>query len=239
MPFRPQIDLDRPVRDRLVLRTVPGAVDYLVEDLRALPATILRREPDRLLVEYTGALRPLAASRYFDICAVEDTDPVEGGALAALQPDGPVRFRVGTGVPDRWKVRDQLAERYGWVNDPRSWDVNVEPHGAELGALYLTQVVTDTHGEKTSEELGAAFDSAQDLCGLATYAADRFAGRPPLGEHLCQAALGLPEPAGQPVRHRPVPVHEGAHQPVALAQLGQRLPVVVGGEGGITAQPRE
>ena len=139
MPFRPQIDLDRPVRDRLVLRTVPGAVDYLVEDLRALPATILRREPDRLLVEYTGALRPLAASRYFDICAVEDTDPVEGGALAALQPDGPVRFRVGTGVPDRWKVHDQLAERYGWVNDPRSWDVNVEPHGAELGALYLTQ----------------------------------------------------------------------------------------------------
>src|SRR5581483_2357772 len=27
--YRPRVDLDRPVRDRLVLRTVPGAVDYL------------------------------------------------------------------------------------------------------------------------------------------------------------------------------------------------------------------
>jgi tRNA (guanine6-N2)-methyltransferase len=135
----PQIDLDRPVHDRLVLRTVPGAVDYLVEDLRGLPAKILRREPDRLLVEYTGPLRPLAASRYFDIAAVESTEPVRGGALEALQPDGTVRFRVGADVPDRWKVRDGLVERYGWVNDPRSWDVNVEPHGVELGALYLTQ----------------------------------------------------------------------------------------------------
>ena len=55
----------------------------------------------------------------------------------------------------------------------------------------------------------------------------------------CQAALGWPEPAGQPVRHRLVPAHEGAHQPVVLAQLGQGLPVVTGREGGITAQPRE
>ena len=61
----------------------------------------------------------------------------------------------------------------------------------------------------------------------------------PLGEHLGQAALGWPEPAVQPVRHRLVPAHEGAHQPVVLAQLGQGLPVVAGREGGITAKPRE
>jgi hypothetical protein len=36
-----------------------------------------------------------------------------------------------------------------------------------LGALHLTQVVADAHGQKASEELGAAFDGAEDLRGLA------------------------------------------------------------------------
>jgi acyl-CoA synthetase (AMP-forming)/AMP-acid ligase II len=100
-----------------------------------------------------------------------------------------------------------------------------------LGALHLAQVVADAHGEKASEELGAAFYRTQDLRGLGAYAADRFVGRPQLGEHLGQAALGWPEPAGQPVRHRPVPAHEGAHQPVVLAQLGHGLPVIAGHKG--------
>jgi len=147
MPYQPRVDLDRPVRDRLVLRTVPGAVDYLAEELRSLPARILRREPDKLVVEYAGPLRPLAAIRYFDILAVDlDGTPearliesAKDGALAALQPEGPLRFRVGGGLgEDRWELRDRLVGT-GWRNDPRSWDVNVEPHGAELGALYLTQ----------------------------------------------------------------------------------------------------
>jgi len=147
VPYQPRVDLDRPVRDRLVLRTVPGAVDYLAEDLRTLPARILRREADRLVVEYAGPLRPLAAVRYFDILAVDlDGAPearlaesVKDGALAALQSDRPLRFRVGGGLGEgRWELRDRLVDA-GWENDPRSWDVNVEPHGAELGALYLTQ----------------------------------------------------------------------------------------------------
>ena len=108
-----------------------------------------------------------------------------------------------------------------------------------LGSLHLAQVVADAHSEKASEVLGAAFDRVEDLRGLAAYAADRFAGRLPLGEHLCQAALGWPEPAVQPVRHRLIPAHEGVHQPLVLAQLGQGLPVVAGRKGGITAQPRE
>ena len=87
-----------------------------------------------------------------------------------------------------------------------------------LGALHLAQVVPNAHGEKASEER---------------------ADGPPLGEHLGQTALGWPEPTVQPVRHRPVPVHEGAHEPVVLAQLGQGLPVVADRAGGITAQPRE
>jgi SAM-dependent methyltransferase len=148
VPYQPRIDLDQPVRDRLVLRTVPGAVDYLAEDLRTLPATIVRREPDRLLVEYAGSLRALAAVRYFDICAVDlDGIPEErlaeslrDGALAALRPaEGTVRFRVGDVGEGRWDLRDRLVDGYGWRNDPRSWDVNLESHGVELGALYLTQ----------------------------------------------------------------------------------------------------
>ncbi len=86
--------------------------------------------------------------RYFDICAVDLTgapeqrlaDSVREGALSALRPvDGPVRFRVGELGEERWTLRDQLVDGYGWRNDPGSWDVNIEPHGAELGALYLTQ----------------------------------------------------------------------------------------------------
>jgi tRNA (guanine6-N2)-methyltransferase len=145
VPYQPRVDLDRPVRDRLVLRTVPGAVDYLAEELRGLPARILKREPDRLLVEYAGPLRPLAAIRYFDILAVDLDDAPEArlaesaanGALATITP-GPPRFRVGGDLSERWELRDRLVDA-GWRNDPRSWDVNVEPHGAELGALYLTQ----------------------------------------------------------------------------------------------------
>jgi len=148
VPYQPRVDLDRPVRDRLVLRTVPGAVDYLAEELRALDARVVGRAPDRLVVDYAGPLRPLAAVRYFDVLAVDLDDAVEqrlresavDGALAALRPgaDGAVRFRVGDLGDVRWELRDRLTE-LGWRNDPRSWDVNVEPHGAELGALYLTQ----------------------------------------------------------------------------------------------------
>jgi predicted RNA methylase len=171
MPYRPQIDLDRPVNDQLILRTVPGAVDYLAEDVRALGARVLRRYPDGLLVEYAGPLRPLAASRYFDVLAVDPAAldaSLKDGVLGALRPstdagdgtrdqteDGPgdrtgdraedrragggVRFRVGELGDDRWAVRDRLESGYGWTNSPNAWDVNVEPGGAEIGALYLTQ----------------------------------------------------------------------------------------------------
>ncbi len=132
------------MRDRLVVRTVPGAVDYLAEELRGLGATVLRREPDRLTIEYAGPLRPLAAIRYFDVLAVAPDaleESTKDGALSALRPeDGVLRFRVGGELGDeRWARRDALEGRYGWRNDPRAWDVNVTRDGTELGALYLTQ----------------------------------------------------------------------------------------------------
>jgi tRNA (guanine6-N2)-methyltransferase len=142
MGYRPQIDLDREVHDRLILRTAPGAVDYLFEAVRALDARVLRREPDGLTIEYRGPLRPLAGIRYFDVLAVDPAGldaSLAGGVLAALRPDGPVRFRVGQLGAQRWAVRDRLATGYGWRNSPDAWDVNVEPGGAEIGALFLTR----------------------------------------------------------------------------------------------------
>ncbi len=168
MPYRPRVDLDREVHDRLILRTAPGAVDYLFEEVRALDARVLRREPDGLVVEYRGPLRPLAGIRYFDVLAVDLAGPagppagnaapigraeaaagaaalggleasMKDGVLAALLPDGPVRFRVGQLGADRWSVRDRLVADHGWVNSPDAWDVNLEPGGAEIGGLFLTQ----------------------------------------------------------------------------------------------------
>jgi tRNA (guanine6-N2)-methyltransferase len=146
MAYQPRVDLDREVHDRLILRTAPGAVDYLFEAVRALGAQVLRREPDGLLVEYRGPLRPLADVRYFDVLAVDPGGELAGleaslkdGVLSALRPDGPVRFRVGQLGADRWPVRDRLVADHGWVNSPDAWDVNLEPGGAEIGALFLTQ----------------------------------------------------------------------------------------------------
>ena len=142
MAYRPRVDLDREVHDRLILRTAPGAVDYLADAVRALGARVLRREPDGLVVEYRGPLRPLAEIRYFDVLAVEPDaldDSLKDGVLAALLPDGPVRFRVGQLGEDRWAARDRLVADHGWVNAPEAWDVNIEPGGMEIGALFLTQ----------------------------------------------------------------------------------------------------
>src|SRR5258705_9774059 len=75
MPYRPQVDLDAEVHDRLIVRTAPGAVDYLFEAVRAVGARVLRREPDGLVVEYVGPLRPIAEIRYFDVLAVDAAGP--------------------------------------------------------------------------------------------------------------------------------------------------------------------
>jgi tRNA (guanine6-N2)-methyltransferase len=150
------LDLDRPVRDTLVLDTVRGAVDHLAQELSELvpeQARIMRRGPDHVVVEYAGPLRPLAAARLYSRCAVAlDTLPDDGrwarlddslraGVLAAIPT--PVRYRVAPLGDRRWPVRDLLRDRYGWVNDPAGWDVNVEYRHdtprAEIGPLYLTR----------------------------------------------------------------------------------------------------
>lgn len=142
------IDGDRAVTDRLLLRTVPGAVDYLFEDLRTLPGvTLVARRPDGLVVDWSGPLSALAQVRYFATCAVvlDDVDArvaAPDGALSAL--DGPVRFRVAPVGDERWDLRDRLVEKYAWVNDSGDWSVNIDDDGgiaerrlvAELGPLF-------------------------------------------------------------------------------------------------------
>ncbi|GIG65180.1 methyltransferase domain-containing protein [Phytomonospora endophytica] len=137
------VDGDRDVTDRLLLRTVPGAVDYLFEDLRALPgAVVVARRPDGLVVDWSGPLRELASIRYFATCAVvlDDVDArvsAPGGAVSALT--GPVRFRVAPVGEERWELRDRLVEKYGWVNDSGDWAVNIDHDQgliAELGPLF-------------------------------------------------------------------------------------------------------
>ena len=142
------LDLGRSVVDRLLLRTVPGAVDYLYEELRRLSGTeVTGRRHDGVLVTVTGGMTELANNRYFSGAAVLlDDDPVErlresaaSGVLSTL-PRAP-RFRIGQIGEERWRLRDRL-EGLGWANEPGDWDINVETGSAglvaEVGRLYWT-----------------------------------------------------------------------------------------------------
>lgn len=156
------VDLDRPVEDLLVLDTVPGGVDHLVQELRELPngrVEVERRGRDHILIRYVGALRSLAQGRLYSRCSVaipavgsDDRiadllkrldESLHGGALSALvSQDPPLRFRVGPIGDDRWPVRDALVAHYGWANEPGDWDVNIDLRAdllrAEIGPLFLT-----------------------------------------------------------------------------------------------------
>jgi predicted RNA methylase len=151
-PAPDDVDLDATVADRLLLRTVPGAVDYLVEDLRALgpdaQAPVVQRWRDGVLVDFSGSLSRLAAVRFFSSCSVWlEPDLMaalarsrEGGLLAGL-PE-PVTFRVADIGDRRWPLRDELQTALGWVNAPTDWAVNVDDYRGHLvldvGALFFT-----------------------------------------------------------------------------------------------------
>ena len=159
------LDLDSPVRDRLLLVSLPGALDYLVAELQEraaageLEVTVVRRFDDALLVDYAGALRPLAAVRFYSACAVWLGDPgpltneqgvVEAlsesrsdGVVGRLEATGTVSFRVADDLGEvRWPVRDALVAGLGWTNAPTRWLLNLrQVHGAvvaEVGPLYQT-----------------------------------------------------------------------------------------------------
>ncbi len=164
-PAGPALDWDRPVTDRLVLRSLRGAVDYLADELRDVAAAgavgidVVRRHPDRVTVELNGPLSDLRPLHFFSEAAVDLGEVGDGdlsggllaerlrrsldvGALSALGGSA-VTFRVGDLGEVRWAARDQLIESWGWRNSPGDWQVNVELVDghlvATLGDLHLTR----------------------------------------------------------------------------------------------------
>ncbi|WP_018157498.1 methyltransferase domain-containing protein [Demetria terragena] len=150
------------VRDTLLLYSLKGALDYLVEDLRSdarAHVEVLRRWPDALLVAYDGELAALADNRYFSACAVWTGERTSGSSISSL-PDWPVLqksrqhgllslvqqdgagFRVGPLGDERWAARDAVVERWGWDNAPKSWVVNFDDFDgyvvAQFGPLFQT-----------------------------------------------------------------------------------------------------
>jgi tRNA (guanine6-N2)-methyltransferase len=159
-------ELDTVVEDRLLLESLPGALDYLAADLadatrrHEVTATVVRRFADALLVDWAGPLRPLAEIRFYSSCAVflhdqaPDADVARDldewsrpsrtcGVLRAVEAGGPPRFRVGIDLDAaRWPLRDHVEATWGWCNDPGGWQLNFRLHHdalvCEVGALYQT-----------------------------------------------------------------------------------------------------
>ena len=91
--------------DRLVLRTLDGAVDLLLQDLRSLPSLHSIRQTSAITVECAvdGSIDELTACPLYSTAAIVLPDGTTGllrqleqsaeyGVLATLRPSG---FRVG------------------------------------------------------------------------------------------------------------------------------------------------
>lgn len=137
------LDLDRPIDDLVVLRTIAGGEDLLVG------LDVVGRSSSRLTCRVSGTLQQLHDSRLFmslavplaDLAAVRRT--AERGVISALTCDGPLRFRIAPGTPDAGVLRIALATDFGWVEDASDWVVNfttsVAGWEAEIGAFYWTR----------------------------------------------------------------------------------------------------
>lgn len=137
------------VSDHLVLRTLDGAADLLIEELRALPSIHSIRQTSPVTVECTvaGRLGELAACTLYSTLAIPLShhdflrpleQSTETGVLATLGPD--LSFRVGTDDPaTRRAVIAAVRDRLGWTNHPGAWDVNLTHTScgwlAEIGPL--------------------------------------------------------------------------------------------------------
>ncbi len=159
------LNVSSDVQDDLVLETIGGGVDLLIENLRTLKMTsvrVIERTASSISLKYKGPIDLLAGVRLYSTCSISlapiqasampsiDTlsqrvdESLSSGLLSALRPaEGPLRFRISPLRYGRWEIRDFLIQHYGWVNDPSSWDINLEVCGsylvAQVGALYYTR----------------------------------------------------------------------------------------------------
>ena len=129
------------VTDQLVLRTVDGAADLLIEELRAMSSIHSIRQTSAGTVECTidGPLDELVACTLYSTVAVRDVEKsLQFGVLSTLDP--PIRFRVGASDPEWRRERIAATEReLRWVNRPGDWDVNLTQSSAEFGPLSWTR----------------------------------------------------------------------------------------------------
>ena len=161
------VDERREVVDRVHLEGLPGVVERLLQqchDLGAPLLTEIRRVGDSVVAHVAGALEPIARVRMYSALSIvlggyeesrekgyEDAVAVLGesrrtGVLSALAPndaltpdDAAPGFRIDP-LADRWRLRDLVEERLGWVNAPQSWQINLTRRGdlllAQVGPLY-------------------------------------------------------------------------------------------------------
>jgi tRNA (guanine6-N2)-methyltransferase len=144
---------------RLALQTLPGAVGFLVEDLRARVDTaglqVVDRLPDTVVIAVDDYPQWLLGSRFFssgslvlgptsalgtDIASYVE----ELARYCSLRPQpADIGFRVADVGASRWPLRDAVARRFGWVNDVSDWAVNIRSlHGmvvADLAELHMTR----------------------------------------------------------------------------------------------------
>jgi tRNA G46 methylase TrmB len=132
------------ISGRLVLRTLDGAADLLIEELRAVPSLRSIRQLSAVAVECVvdGRLGELAACALYSTAAI----PLSSGdLLRPLEELGPgTGFRVGVWDPDvRERLIAEVEHRLGWVNRPGAWDLNltqtVDGWYAEVGPLSWTR----------------------------------------------------------------------------------------------------
>lgn len=155
------VDARRGVSDRIHLESLPGVIERLLQqchDLGAPLLTEIRRVDDSVVARHSGALEPVGRLRMYSALSIvlggyeesrekgyDDAVAVlaesrRTGVLSALIPaDSAPGFRIDP-LADRWRLRDLVEERLGWVNAPQSWQVNLTRRGdlllAQVGPLY-------------------------------------------------------------------------------------------------------
>src|SRR5436305_3052720 len=139
------LNISSDVQDDLLLETLGGTVDLLIENLRALKHTsvsVIERTASTASIKYQGPVDPLAGVPLYSTCSILlapiqastmpsiDTlsrrldESLSTGMLSALRPaEGSLRFRISPMSYGRWELRDFLTEHIGWVNDPSSWEI--------------------------------------------------------------------------------------------------------------------
>lgn len=144
------------ITERVEFRTIGGAEELLIEELREAGLTELTAAERRVTGTVAGGPELLTDQRLYSAAAVPlgqaaepDLAPLEAsaadGLIAALTPtDRPLTFRVGHDSTEiRTALTARLSARFGWVNEPGDWLINITRYGerwlAELGPLHWTR----------------------------------------------------------------------------------------------------